>query len=94
VVTSPIRIQGRARGTWFFEGDFPVVLLDSKGTVVAEWYVTARGEWMTKEFVPFEGTLEFNKPHGGVRGTLVLQKDNPTGLPQHDDQIEIPLFFD
>lgn len=94
VVSSPLRIEGRARGVWFFEGDFPVVLEDARGRRVAEWYVTAKGEWMTDEFVPFEGTIEFKKPDSGVRGRLVLKKDNPTGLPKHDDEIEIPIFFE
>jgi len=92
-VTSPLAIRGRARGTWFFEGDFPVVLLDAKGNLVAKGYCKAKGEWMTKDFVTFEGTLPFEKPVPGGRGTLVLKKDNPTDLPEHDDALSIPLFF-
>jgi|GEM_PF-238385 len=93
MVSSPLVIRGRARGTWFFEGDFPVVLLDAKGNVVAKRFCTAKGEWMTKDFVPFEGTLTFEKPVSGGRGALVLKKDNPADLPEHDDALEIPLFF-
>ena len=92
-VSSPLLIRGRARGSWFFEGDFPVVLLDAKGNVLAKRFCTAKGEWMTRDFVPFEGTLTFEKPVSGGRGTLVLKKDNPTDLPEHDDALEIPLFF-
>ena len=92
-VSSPLVIRGRARGVWFFEGDFPVVLLDAKGNVVAKRFCTAKGEWMTGEFVPFEGTITFENPVPGGRGTLVLKKDNPTDLPEHDDALEIPLFF-
>jgi len=92
-VSSPLVIRGRARGTWFFEGDFPVLLLDANGNVVARRFCTAKGEWMTKDFVPFEGTLTFEKPVSGGRGTLVLKKDNPTGLPEHDDALSVPLFF-
>jgi len=93
IVDSPLKIQGHARGNWFFEGDFPVVLTDSQGAVIAERFATAKGNWMTEKFVRFEGIIEFNKPRIGDSGTLILKKDNPTGLPQHDDALEIPVFF-
>ncbi len=92
-VSSPLLIRGRARGTWFFEGDFPVVLLDAKGNVVARRFCTAKGEWMTRDFVPFEGTLTFEKPVPGGRGTLVLRKHNPTDRPEHDDALSVPIFI-
>lgn len=92
-VSSPLVIRGRARGVWFFEGDFPVILLDAKGNVMGKGFCTAKGEWMTRDFVPFEGTLTFEKPVSGGRGTLILRKDNPTDLPEHDDALEIPIFF-
>jgi hypothetical protein len=93
VVRSPLKIRGQARGTWFFEGDFPLILKDPKGRVIARGYVTARGPWMTKEFVPFEGTLTFKIPVKGGRGTLVFQKDNPTDRPEFDDEMELPVRF-
>jgi len=93
VITSPLRVHGRARGTWFFEGDFPLLLTDAPGRVITEEYATAKGEWMTKDFVPFEGTLEFKRPSSGQRGTLIFKKDNSTGRPEHDDALEIPVFF-
>ncbi|UCG10991.1 MAG: Gmad2 immunoglobulin-like domain-containing protein [Deltaproteobacteria bacterium] len=93
LVTSPLRVSGKARGTWFFEGDFPLVLTDTKGKIIAKGFVTAKGEWMTEKFVPFEGTLEFKKPRSGDRGTLTFKKDNPTGLSEHDDAVEIPVFL-
>lgn len=93
-ISSPISLKGRARGPWFFEGDFPVILLDSQGINIAEGYASARGEWMTEKFVSFEGTLHFMGTLSGTRGTLVLKKDNPTGLPQFDDALEIPINFE
>jgi hypothetical protein len=94
VVTSPLAVRGKARGTWFFEGDFPLLLKDAGGKVIAEKYATAKGEWMTQDFVPFEGTLEFKKPSSYDRGTLIFKKDNPTGRPEHDDALEITVFFE
>lgn len=46
---------------------------------------------MTEEFVPFTATLRFTSPGG--HGTLILRKDNPSGLPEHDDALVIPVRF-
>lgn len=92
-IESPLNISGEAKGTWFFEGDFPVVLTDLDGKIIAEGFVTAQGEWMTEDFVPFQGVLEFEIPDFGDIGTLILRKDNPSGLPEHDDALEVPVDF-
>jgi hypothetical protein len=93
VIESPLTIRGRARGTWFFEGDFPVVLEDVHGNIVANGFVTAQGEWMTKEFVPFTAMLSFAKPEQGGRGSLIFKKDNPSEQRELDDEMAIPVFF-
>jgi hypothetical protein len=100
-IESPLVIRGEARGYWFFEASFPIVLTNWDGLIIAESFATAEGEWMTEEFVPFEATLEFISPTEGIstvpdflkRGFLILEKDNPSGLPEHDDALEIPIFF-
>lgn len=98
-VKSPLEIRGEARGFWFFEASFPVVLTDWDGRIIAEHYATAKEEWMTTEFVEFESRLEFTSPYRPGdpdfrrRGFLILRKDNPSGLPEHDDALEIPIFF-
>lgn len=94
VIESPLVIRGEAKGTWFFEGDFPVILTDWNGLIIAETYATALDDWMTEDFVAFEATLDFDKPDFGERGSLILQKDNPSGLPEHDDAYEITIFFE
>jgi len=94
LVRSPITLQGRARGMWFFEGDFPVALVDAQGQTVAVSYVTAKGGWMTRKFVPFEGTLKFDRPQGPMPGALLFKKDNPTGLSEHDLAVKIPVFYE
>jgi hypothetical protein len=93
IITSPLTIEGEARGIWFFEATFPVVLTDWDGLIIGESYATAQGEWMTEEFVPFKGTLEFKTPDYSNKATLILRKDNPSGLPQFDDALEIPVFI-
>jgi len=91
-VSSPLTIKGEARGNWYFEASFPIALYDANNVLLVEAPAQADGEWMTENFVPFELTLTFPKPTTST-GKLVLKKDNPSGLPEHDEQIEIPVLF-
>ncbi|HKK28303.1 MAG TPA: Gmad2 immunoglobulin-like domain-containing protein [Gemmatimonadota bacterium] len=93
VIESPVGVTGRARGGWYFEGTFRVVLVDWDGRILAEGPATAEGEWTTAEFVPFHATLHFETPSYGERGTLILRKANPSGRPQNDDALEVPVRF-
>lgn len=93
-VTSPLRVSGIARGSWFFEGDAPVVVLDSGGRAIGAHYISAQDEWMTRQFVPYAGSVEFQVPEKEGRGTLVLKRDNPTGREKHDRSVRIPIRFD
>jgi immunoglobulin-like protein involved in spore germination len=96
-ISSPLKVRGKARGTWFFEASFPVTLTDWDGRIIAQVPAQAKGDWMTTEFVEFEATLTFQTPAGPGgdlnRGFLILQKDNPSGLPQYDDSREITVYF-
>ncbi|MEK7641088.1 MAG: Gmad2 immunoglobulin-like domain-containing protein [Patescibacteria group bacterium] len=92
MAVSPLSISGKARGYWYFEASFPVRLLDGNGKLLALKPAQAEDNWMTEEFVPFSVTLEFEKPETET-GTLILQKDNPSGLPEHDDELRIPVRF-
>ncbi|MEX0919293.1 MAG: Gmad2 immunoglobulin-like domain-containing protein [Parcubacteria group bacterium] len=91
-VASPLTVTGEARGQWYFEADFPVRLFDGNGTEIALGIATAQGDWMTTEFVPFTATLSFPPP-STVTGTLVFEKDNPSGLPENADQWVVPVRF-
>ena len=91
-ITSPLLIEGEARGYWFFEASFPVRLFDGNGNELAVKPAQAQGEWMTEEFVPFHVILEFEEPATDT-GMLVLEKDNPSGLPEHADELVIPVRF-
>ena len=93
LIESPLLVTGEARGYWYFEASFPIVLVNWDGLIIANGFATAQGEWMTEEFVPFEGTIEFTKPSYGDNGALILQKDNPSNLPEFDDALEIPVKF-
>ncbi len=92
-ITSPLSITGKARGTWYFEASAPVALLDSNGSIIAQGTITAQGDWMTTDFVPFTGSLSFPPQAAGSVGTLVLTNDNPSGDPAKQKTLDIPVQF-
>lgn len=95
-IKSPLTITGEAIGLWFFEASFPVILKDENGKILTQSYAQARKEFEDDEFVPFESTIEFtiDQNSKGKKGTLILQKDNVSDLPENDESIEIPVLFE
>lgn len=95
LVHSPLTITGEARGTWYFEASFPISVVDWDGKIIGTDIAQAQGDWMTENFVPFTATVSFTVPTDTPyrRGALILKKDNPSGLPQNDDALEIPVTF-
>jgi hypothetical protein len=91
-VASPLQVTGEARGTWYFEASFPVKIYDANGKLLGSVPAEAQSDWMTENFVPFNALLIFTNSTTEA-GTLVLEKDNPSGLPANAGQIEIPVRF-
>jgi len=93
IVRSPLTIKGKARGNWFFEASFPVQMKDSGGKLIGQTIATAEGDWMTVDYVPFTATLTFSAP-ASTSAQIILIRDNPSGLPEHDKQIAVPVVVD
>ena len=91
-ITSPLVVTGEARGNWYFEASFPVRLLDGNGKEIALVPAQAQGDWMTTDFVLFRAELTFITPNT-KEVTLVLEKDNPSGLSENADEVRIPIRF-
>lgn len=92
IIQSPLMLEGRARGAWYFEASFPAYLIDAAGDTIAVMPVQAEWDWMTEEFVPFRATFAFTAPTSET-GTLILMKDNPSGLPEHAAELRVPIRF-
>jgi hypothetical protein len=92
-VSSPVTITGEARGNWFFEASFPIKLVDLNGKVIATAIAKAESDWMTTEFVNFSATLEYTKSTTTNQALIVLSKDNPSGNPESDQSIFIPVIL-
>lgn len=92
VVTSPLRITGKVRGNWFFEANLPIVLKDENGVILAQkGYMTAEN-WMTTDYINVDTTLSFRAPSTDY-GVLIISNDNPSGLPENDKSVSIPVRF-
>ena len=91
-IQSPFTISGEARG-WYFEGSFPIHIVDAIGAPIASGLAQAKSDWMTNDFVPFTATVSFASPQS-PDGTIILQKDNPSGDSSFDQEIRIPIQFD
>jgi hypothetical protein len=91
-ISSPFRFSGKAKGTWFFEGSFPVEIKNNNSETIATGFATSKEDWMTEDFVLFEGEVDFNAV-SGENGYIVFKKDNPSGLSQNDDEFYIPIIF-
>jgi hypothetical protein len=91
-VTSPVKLTGDATGNWYFEGSFPVSVVDDKNTVLGNGTAVATGDWMTDDLVPFVAEVIFDT-RGAKSGAIVFSKDNPSGLPEHAGNFSIPVTF-
>ena len=100
VITSPLQIDGKARGFWFFEASFPIKLVDENNNILAitiaqakEDPVTGEVNWMTEDFVDFKAKLEF-VPEKNQKGFLIFMRDNPSGLPENNEEFKVPVHLE
>ncbi|HEX5429933.1 MAG TPA: Gmad2 immunoglobulin-like domain-containing protein [Patescibacteria group bacterium] len=92
IVTSPMTISGKVRGTWFFEANLPIELEDEDGNVLAQTGYHTDENWMTSDYVDVNTTLKFPAPTTDY-GKLVIHNDNPSGDPANDKSFEVPVRF-
>lgn len=90
-VDSTFELLGKAPGNWFFEATFPIQVRDNEGNVIGRTHANALGEWMTTELVSFQATIHLNQEYHGP-ATLILMRDNPSGLPENDDSISVDII--
>lgn len=92
-IQSPLKIEGKAKGFWFFEGQFIAELYDSHNNLLGKTILRALDDWMTENFVAFEGELIFQKSTTSL-GTLKFLSDNPSGLKEKQKVYEISVQFE
>lgn len=91
-VAHTFTVSGEAPGNWYFEASFPIEVRDTSGNTLAQTHASALSDWMTTEQVAFSAAVTIDSGYTGA-ATLVLHKDNPSGLLEHDDSLEIPIVI-
>lgn len=101
VVTSPkanstvgniFVVSGSAPGPWYFEASFPIKIVDKDNNFLGQGIAQAQGEWMTTDQVTFTATVTLPGGYSGP-ATVVLMRDNPSGMPENDDSVSIPVVI-
>jgi len=92
LLRSPIEVNGEARGSWFLDGVFDVLVKDENGKILGEGVARALGDWVTASFVPFEGSITFEKPTT-LKGDLILRKRNILKSEREEDVYSIEIVF-
>lgn len=92
-ITSPLSITGEVPGNWSHEAVFTISLAYGGEDLITigETSATVEGDWMTDSLRPFSATLEFTVPEGVSEGMLIIRNANPSGLPENDDSVSIPV---
>jgi len=90
IVSKTFTATGEAPGNWYSEAVFPIQVRDADNNVIGHGQAQAQGDWMTTAMVPFSASVTIDTSYIGA-ASLVLLKDNPSGLPQNDDSITVPI---
>lgn len=92
-VSVPFTVSGQVPGNWSFEASFPVELLDKNGNSLTTIPAHLTGDWQTTNLVPFTVTFDATDLNYVGKATLVLHKDNPSGLSENDDSVTIDIML-
>ncbi len=86
-------IKGRMKGSYFFEGTFPIIVEDLNGNILGQTVTTITPNWQSEDLVPFETEeIIFDKKENN-EGYLIFKNDNPSGLPEYEKIIKIKVRF-
>lgn len=91
-VSGVIKATGSLTGGYFFEANMGVKILDANKNVLKSTNGTATSDWMTGDSVSFTTTLDFTGIPAGS-GYIRLHNDNPSGMPENDKYIDIPVVI-
>jgi hypothetical protein len=91
IITSPLIVEGKAKG-YFFEGSFPVELVDANGNVLVQTTADATENWMQIGYVKFQSRISFDSGTN-TNGVLIFRNDNPSGLSENAKSFQVPVRF-
>ncbi|MFA5025566.1 MAG: Gmad2 immunoglobulin-like domain-containing protein [Candidatus Shapirobacteria bacterium] len=90
---SPQKIIGLIDKSWVFEGSFPLELFDNQDKIIYQGKASAPN-WIedTDKFTTFTANLVFKTT--SKSGFLKIKNDNPSGLPQNNKSLIIPIIYE
>jgi len=89
-----VTIEGKVTGGgWFFEGSFPIKILDGDGTTLGQGTAQALDDWMSTGTVRFTASVNFDTVPRYATGSILFANDNPSGLPQNEKTFSLPVQF-
>ena len=89
-VDEGFEVKGSVSGSWFFEGTFPVRVLNMQGEIVRSIPVTTQDDWMTEDLVNFSFKLDTQLEEESIV-VLRFEKSNPSGLEENDDFVKVTV---
>ncbi len=89
-VDEGFQIKGRVSGEWFFEGTFPVRVLNTQGEIIESLIAASEGGWMTSNLVDFTFTLDLDLDKESIV-KIVFEKSNASNLVENDDSASITV---
>lgn len=92
-VHGTVSYTGVIKGGYFFEGNILVNVLGANKNVLKRGNAMATGEWMTAGPVNFGGSVDFSGLQKGP-AYIEIHNDNPSGLPEHDKSVLIPVVIE
>ncbi|MCE9642960.1 MAG: Gmad2 immunoglobulin-like domain-containing protein [Candidatus Andersenbacteria bacterium] len=90
-VVSPLTITGKAIPDWYIGGAFTVRLLDAAGHGLAYTQAKPTVTTAVNGFIPFTATIAFFPTTS--QGTLIVEKNLGSGLPDFPSTVALPLSF-
>jgi hypothetical protein len=91
-LSSPVKVTGNAPGPMFFEGSFMIIIKDANGKTLGNGFAIAQTDWMTSDNVTFKAEISLEAPTTDT-GEIIFQGENPSGLPENDIEITLPITF-
>jgi hypothetical protein len=91
-VSGKVTLTGSLKG-YFNEGSTPLWITDeSKTKVYLQTPLSSTGDWMVNTPIAFSKTVDFSSMPKG-KAYLEIKADNPSGLPQYESSIWIPIVI-
>lgn len=85
--------RGVIKGAYFFEANIVINILDKNQKLLKGSNAVATTEWMTAGPVSFEGNIDFTGLPKG-EAFFEIHNDNPSGLPENDKSVLIPIVIE